>query len=255
MAERIGVYDSGIGGLTTLALLQAKLPDRSFLYLADTARMPFGSKSREEIFDAAAKALKTLRALSDVVVFGCNTASVTVRPEGVFALCPDLTTDSPENTLLLATPRTVAGLEAREKGVLCADTPELAVLTEIQMSLSFKSRRAPDLAELSGYLKEKLSPFVGRARTVLLGCSHYVYAEKEIRAVLGDARYFDGNDALTEKVRLALSPEKPPRVYSDSASLPPTKLMFTGGGESAKYAAILTWLHRTYVPRFVKTET
>ena len=74
MAPRIGVYDSGIGGLTTLALLQAKLPSCTYVYLADTARMPFGSKSRAEIYEAAENAMKILRAGADKI--SVNSAAV-----------------------------------------------------------------------------------------------------------------------------------------------------------------------------------
>ena len=170
MAPRIGVYDSGIGGLTTLALLQAKLPSCTYVYLADTARMPFGSKSRAEIYEAAENAMKILRAGADVIVFGCNTASVTAEPDGAFKLRPALADCDPQKTLVLATPRTLAGLDAKARGFMCADTPELAVLTEIQISLRYKSRTVLSCAPLSDYIRAKLSPFAHKAEKVLLGC-------------------------------------------------------------------------------------
>ena len=173
MPPRIGVYDSGAGGLTTLALLQAKLPECSWVYFADNARMPFGSKSGDEVAEAAEKAVRRLKREADIVVFGCNTASVTARPKGVFTLIPDLGHSLPSETLVLATPRTLAGLAAKEKGFMCASTAELAVLVEIQLSLRFKSRTRLDCSPLFGYLWERLAAFRGRAGKVLLGCSHY----------------------------------------------------------------------------------
>lgn len=253
MAPRIGVYDSGIGGLTTLALLQAKLPSCTYVYLADTARMPFGSKSRAEIYEAAENAMKILRAGADVIVFGCNTASVTAEPDGAFKLRPALAECDPQKTLVLATPRTLAGLDAKARGFMCADTPELAVLTEIQISLRYKSRTVLSCAPLSDYIRAKLSPFAHKAEKVLLGCSHYVYAEKEIRAVLGNADYSDGNDALTDSVRAALQPELSASAPPDGG-VPPTDFVFTGAGERDKYMWILGRLHREYVPRFVAAD-
>lgn len=255
MAPTIGVYDSGIGGLTTLALLQTKLPSCGFVYLADTARMPFGSKSRAEIFEAAENAMKLLRSRADAVVFGCNTASVTVRPDGAYKLIPDLDGCTPEKTLVLATPRTLAGLDAAQRGFMCADTPELAVLTEIQASLRFKSRTRPDFSELENYLAEKLSPFRGKAEKVLLGCSHYVYVGKEVKRILGDAEYSDGNDVLTDKVRHDLMPFSAPEFFASDKKLPPVSFVFTGCDESAKYLWMLSRLHTEYVPEIFKNKT
>ena len=251
MSPRIGVYDSGVGGLSTLALLQAKLPGCGWLYFADNARMPFGSKSRAEVLEAAANALNTLRKNADEIVFGCNTAGVTLDPDGVFALRPDIDSHPAQSTLVLATPRTLAGLNARERGFMCADTAELAVLVEIQLSLRFKSRTSLTCAPLADYLDDRLSRYRDRAKTVLLGCSHYIYAEREIRGIIGDAEYLDGNAPLAEKLCAALY-EK----YGTSPFLPAcdaeTKFIFTGGDESAKYRWILAKLREEYVPRFLK---
>ena len=139
--------------------------------------MPFGSKSREEIFECAGEALRVLRRETDIVVFGCNTASVTVRPKDVFCLHPDLDSCDPQRTLMLATPATVAATDARGKGFLTADTSELAVLVEVRLSLRFKSRTRLDCSDLEDYLQRRLAPFAGRADRVLIGCSHYVYAK------------------------------------------------------------------------------
>lgn len=242
------MYDSGIGGLTTLALLQTKMPSCEFVYLADTARMPFGSKSREEIAEAVASALRVLRPRTDAVVFGCNTASVTVRPEGAFKLIPDLSDCDPSNTLVMATPRTLAGLEAAKRGFLCADTPELAVLAEIQASLRFKSRTRLDFAALDDYLATRLSAFCGKAERVLLGCSHYVYVRRQVSSILGVTDCRDGNDALTDAVRNALLPRSLPCFFVGNVPLPKTSFIFTGRDESAKYAWILSRLHTEYVP-------
>ena len=260
MPPRIGVYDSGAGGLTTLALLQAKLPGCEWLYLADTARMPFGSKSRAEVCEAAEKAMRLLKKEADIAVFGCNTASVTARPDGAFKLIPDPGSSPPAETLVLATPRTLSGLGAKERGFMCASTAELAVLVEIQLSLRFKSRTRLDCSPLYGYLWERLAAFRGRAKKVLLGCSHYIYCAREIRELIGDADYSDGNDALSDAVAaevlgqgMPLSPGTAGIEGAESAAAR-TKFVFTGANERAKYLWILSELQKTYVPQFFKTE-
>ena len=75
-ARPIGVFDSGMGGLTVLRALVAKLPDERFVYLGDTARLPYGTKSAETV---QAYALQATRLLLDqgvkMLVIACNTAS------------------------------------------------------------------------------------------------------------------------------------------------------------------------------------
>ena len=202
MKTVIGVYDSGIGGLTTLSKLAARLPQCDFRYLADNARMPFGTKSKEEIAAAVYSAIERLKQDCDIVVLGCNTASTAVNPDGVFKLKPRLDGCVPSETLVLATPLTLAATQAREKGFLTADTKELAVLTEIQASLCFKSKTAISMKNLNGYFAERLSSATesGKIKKVILGCSHYVYARDRLAALFPSAEFADGNDALTDEV-------------------------------------------------------
>jgi glutamate racemase len=75
-ARPIGVFDSGVGGLTVLRTLRAKLPNESFVYLGDTARLPYGTKSRESIERYALQAAgMLLKQNIKCLVVACNTAS------------------------------------------------------------------------------------------------------------------------------------------------------------------------------------
>ena len=72
----IGVFDSGVGGLSVLAELRRTLPHEDFLYLADLAHMPYGARSDEDIRDLTARAVSELvRRGVKAVVVACNTAS------------------------------------------------------------------------------------------------------------------------------------------------------------------------------------
>lgn len=77
----IGVFDSGVGGLTVLRALQEQLPHESFIYLGDTARLPYGTKSPETIARYAEQASDVLvnRGIKLLVV-ACNTASTAALP-------------------------------------------------------------------------------------------------------------------------------------------------------------------------------
>ncbi len=78
----VGVFDSGVGGLTVLRALRARLPGARYLYLGDTARLPYGSKSRATV---ARYAVESARFLynngAEYLVVACNTASALALPE------------------------------------------------------------------------------------------------------------------------------------------------------------------------------
>ena len=78
MAERpcIGVFDSGLGGLTVLKALASVVPDADYLYFGDTARLPYGSKSAETVTHYALDAAKLLEKQgAEMLVVACNTAT------------------------------------------------------------------------------------------------------------------------------------------------------------------------------------
>lgn len=79
----IGLFDSGVGGLTVLSALAEKLPQEHFVYLGDTARVPYGSKSPQTVIQYAENNANTLMAHHDLkmLVIACNTASaVALKP-------------------------------------------------------------------------------------------------------------------------------------------------------------------------------
>ncbi|MCX7930586.1 MAG: glutamate racemase [Chlorobi bacterium] len=78
---RIGVFDSGVGGLSVLRHLIAQVPQASFVYLGDTARVPYGNKSFDTIARYAAESAAFFRTQSvDIVVVACNTVSAVALP-------------------------------------------------------------------------------------------------------------------------------------------------------------------------------
>lgn len=85
----IGVFDSGVGGLTVLKALRQRWPAENFLYLADTARLPYGSKSLATIHNYVEQNLKFLKQYPlKAVVIACNTASTAVIESPISFLVP-----------------------------------------------------------------------------------------------------------------------------------------------------------------------
>ena len=82
MIDAIGVFDSGVGGLTVVSALRRRLPRESILYLGDTARLPYGSKSEDTVTRYTRRNIEFLveRGVKAVVV-ACNTASALALPD------------------------------------------------------------------------------------------------------------------------------------------------------------------------------
>lgn len=72
----VGIFDSGLGGLTVLAAAQKRLPDVDFLYLGDSANAPYGVRDADDVYDLTTKSVERLwGAGCDLVILACNTAS------------------------------------------------------------------------------------------------------------------------------------------------------------------------------------
>src|ERR1700749_3412679 len=85
----IGIFDSGMGGLTVMRALKARLPNESFVYLGDTARLPYDTKSADTVTRYAVQASAALMQYGiKLLVVACNTASAAALPTLVESLSP-----------------------------------------------------------------------------------------------------------------------------------------------------------------------
>src|ERR1700744_929387 len=85
----IGIFDSGMGGLTVMRALKARLPGESFVYLGDTARLPYGTKSADTVTRYAVQASQALMQHDiKLLVVACNTASAAAMPTLTEMLSP-----------------------------------------------------------------------------------------------------------------------------------------------------------------------
>lgn len=262
----IGVYDSGIGGLTTLKILPEKFGESRFYYLSDNANHPFGNKKQSDMEEIVYNGVRKLKCHCDIPVLACNTASTAYNDKNVFLLLPPtdrIPTQERQNTLLMATPNTLKRIP--DADFKRADTEELASLIEIQAAISARNGNL-DMQNTLLYLAKKVFPFKG-VKNVILGCSHYPYCKKQITKILGDVKYFDGNKELCDQLsqyiypkdktlcenseKLRHTPQNRITVsYETSDYIPIAKRInsdmlefdFTGGNESKSYKKILTLL-------------
>jgi glutamate racemase len=220
----IGVFDSGVGGLTVLHELLVRLPQEDFIYLGDTARFPYGERAPDEIERFAAEiAEELLRRHAKLLVVACNSMTAAalpslsrrmmqttlgldvqgvVRPEALQAVASTHT----GRIGLLATPTTVAS-GAYEAAVNVVDPhvtlhavscPELASI--IQAGEQFDERAVQIVREACAPLRE------AEVDTVILGCTHYPLIKPMLQRMLGPGvELISSGGALARQVEHALS--------------------------------------------------
>jgi glutamate racemase len=212
----IGVFDSGFGGLTVLRALLPLIPGAHYIYLGDTARLPYGSKSRETIARYAVSSSKFLREQgADLLVIACNTATALALEDIQQAL--------PIPVIGVVEPGAQAVLESLHKFSASAvekkmpfqrnDPPQnqvlvLATAATVQsraytralnaVGLEAHEKACPLLVPLveEGWINHPVTDEVLRiylaealaeapdAQTLLLGCTHYPLLEPAIRRTL-----------------------------------------------------------------------
>jgi glutamate racemase len=184
----IGIFDSGMGGLTVLSALMAKLTSESFVYLGDTARLPYGTKSADTVTRYAVQASRALvRRKVKLVVVACNTVSAVALPAlaQVLAPMPVVGVIDPGAQAAVAAAGggmiAVIGTEGTVNGgaylrAIHARAPDIEVVQlacPLFVPLAEEGLIDGDIAEQVA--RHYLTPFFVRARpaVLVLGCTHY----------------------------------------------------------------------------------
>ena len=209
----IGVFDSGVGGIGTLAQLRQELPQEDFVYYGDTAHAPYGTKTPEEVLSCVRRVMDELL-VRDVkaVVIACNTATsvaaAQLRAEMTLpiigmepALKPAAEARRKGKILVLATPVTLRLekfarlMERYGEGAERVPCPGLMELVEAQ-----------DFAQAEKYLTELLAKYpMDEVDSIVLGCTHYVFLRPVLMRILPEhVRVFDGNVGTAKQLRRVL---------------------------------------------------
>jgi glutamate racemase len=218
----IGVFDSGMGGLTVLRALVAKLPGERFVYLGDTARLPYGTKSAETV---QAYALQATRLLLDqgvkMLVIACNTASAVALYllQEAWAPIPVIDVIEPgaragvaatrnRRIAVIATEGTVkGGAYARAIQRLMSGIEVVQQPCQVFVALAEEgwTRSPATLAAARHYLGPL---FEGPAApdTLVLGCTHFPVLAETIRETIGETvALVDSAETTAEAVAEALA--------------------------------------------------
>ncbi len=199
MQRPIGIFDSGLGGLTVVRAVRRRLPAEAIVYFGDTARVPYGIKSPRTVTRFAEEACRLLaRHDPACIVAACNTASATALPALAERMdVPVLGVIEPGVAQALATcPAGPIGIIATEATVgsgayrraIARRAPEVRVVERACPLLVplVEEGRSPDDPVVRAVLEEYLAPLADAGVAALvLGCTHYPLLKPAIAAVLG----------------------------------------------------------------------
>jgi glutamate racemase len=205
----IGVFDSGVGGLTVVAALRRRLPGESIVYLGDTARLPYGTKSAQTVSRYSQRNVDFLVALQvKAIVVACNSASALALPS--------LSAPVPLFGVLQPGAQRACEVSGGRVGVIATESTirsgayELA-LRSLRPELEVHSQACPLLVPLveEGWIDDPVTEQVAtrylapllRAKidTLVLGCTHYPLLAPLLGRVAGEGvRLVDSAQSVAE---------------------------------------------------------
>lgn len=205
---RIGIFDSGIGGLSVLHQALRRIPEAEFIYYADEEHVPYGEKKEKQIKGYIDEIIRfMLKKQVDAIVIACNTAtSVATKeyrsrfPVPIIGMEPavkqavELYGHLPGRILVAATPVTIAGdkLHHLLEKVDREDKVDLAALPGL---VRFAEKGDFDSEEIMEYLTEELKAYpLHQYKAFVLGCTHFNYFMAYYKRIFPETvKFVDGN--------------------------------------------------------------
>ena len=214
MNRAIGIFDSGLGGVSVWQALHDALPYESLVYLGDGARCPYGSRSREDVLQFTEEAVERL--LSEgckMIVVACNTATAvaikTLREK--YPTIPFVGLEPAVKPAALSTKTGVIGVLATERSLqgdhfrqaeakYGADVTILKAVGE--GFVEAVEHNEENTAETEALVRKAVLPLVeGGADKIVLGCTHYPFLREVIERVAGDGvEVIDSSEAVARRV-------------------------------------------------------
>lgn len=201
----IGVFDSGFGGLTILRGLVKELPNYNYLYLGDSARAPYGSRSQEVIYEFTKQAVDFLFAHDcELIILACNTASSEALRRIQMEHLPQFHPNKKVLGVIIPAAE-AAALKTKNKKVGVVATEQTVAsqafvreLHKLDPKIQVFQNACPLLVPIveagehrgaiaESTLQQYLAPLLKeKIDTLILGCTHYGILEKKICAIVGE---------------------------------------------------------------------
>ena len=238
----IGMFDSGVGGVSVLREAVRMLPNERFVFFGDTKNAPYGTKTKEEVLILSRRVVETLLQMGcKAIVIACNTATsaaaATLRAEyediPIIAMEPALKPASLLRkdgiVLALATPGTIAG---KKYAHLYALYGEGVVSLPCGGLMEFAEQGELDSAALHDYLSKLFQPYAEqKVEAVVLGCTHYVFLKRAISAYFPSVPLIDGNEGTVRQLARRLNELGLLASLEQKGSV---KLLSSGGKEAVE---------------------
>lgn len=231
---KIGVFDSGLGGLVILKGLAAKLPSYDYHYLGDTKRVPYGNRSQETIYEFLKQGVRfLLQNDCALVIVACNTASAAALRKIQQEYLPAEYPDRRVLGVIIPTAEVAVRLTSGRIGVLATQSTVASGAFEREIAkLSPEARvfqsAAPVLVPLiENGMGDFAQPFISRyleplkkskIDTLILGCTHYPILSGQIKSCSGTIKMVAQDRILPPKLKdyLARHPELEKRLSKRS---------------------------------------
>jgi glutamate racemase len=226
----IGVFDSGVGGLTVLRALRQALPHEDLIYLGDTARLPYGTKSKSSISRYAGQATALLQERGiKLLVVACNTAS---------AVALDTLTEQmkPLPVIGVVEPGATAAVTARPGGRHLVLATEATVrYGAYRQAIARRDERA-EVRELACELMvlEPLAELAFEPDSIILGCTHFPLLRPAIRRVVAEGTAIVDSASTTAGVAATMLAEK--ELLNEQES--PGRLLLMATDGASRFARV-----------------
>ncbi len=266
MTGLVGVFDSGIGGLSILQALRAELPQNRFIYIADSGHAPYGERSDAHVLSRSrAIVAELLSRQVQALVVACNTATAvaieqlrTVHPElpiiGVEpALKPALALSQTRRIGVMATRGTLASAKFKALLASLAGQGEFVLQPCDGLADAIERSAGTDdtaaIKTLCAQYTREIGSFgldSGQIDTLVLGCTHYPFATAQLRELLGpQVQLLSNGPAVARQTRLKLSQRLLPAAAQPASLETASRLILLSTGEpQVLQAAAQRWLNQ-----------
>ncbi|MCP0887675.1 glutamate racemase [Ligilactobacillus sp. WILCCON 0076] len=244
--KAIGIFDSGLGGISVLKEAVKLMPNEDFIFFGDSKNAPYGVKSVEQVY-ALSNAIvdKFLKEKVKAIVIACNTATSAAakrlrleHPEIPIiglepALKPAVLNKPNSRIVVMATPLTLkeekfANLMQRfesQAHIIKLPAPDLVEYVE---------KGQLDTPEVKEYLRTILAPYIDKTDAIVLGCTHFPFAKETIQDIMGTkVTIFDGGAGAARELQHLLEENKTRRT-DDAIG----KIKFTNSLDTAEEIAL-----------------
>lgn len=232
--NKIGMFDSGIGGLTVLKELRKMLPNEDYVYYADSKNNPYGEKSDKELMSIVTGIVDYLISKNvKIIVIACNTATTRcikrlrkMYPEMIFVgtepAIKVACDKNFKNTLVMATPGTIKSERTHELVKLNKRKDQKITLLPCKgLADAIESGNKDNVNKVLHKLLDKYTS--EEIDSIVLGCTHYPHAKKNIKEIFPKAKLIDGNKGVSKQVKRQLESHK---LLSDSDKHGKVKMIY-----------------------------